>query len=244
MNKKLTLVLALAVLSPMALRAGLAGLAGKLKKTLEEVKEGKQADLAKIMKSAQEITKDVAALAAKAKVYPDDTKVSFEVKNKSVGRIGVTIDDSYGQRYSQEGVSIFQAKPDKTLSLEPPITAGFVITVTTKDRSFKYKTPAGKTAYLTWDGTTLRPQTGPAGGALNKTDTGLSLGKNVTPRDVVEMEFEEVTPSPELTAAIEKTKLPPPMPAQEPTQVAPELQERVKKAPLPPPMPGAVPAAA
>ncbi|HXW86119.1 MAG TPA: hypothetical protein VEK38_02130 [Candidatus Bathyarchaeia archaeon] len=40
--------------------------------------------------------------------------------------------------------------------------------------------PQGRTVFLTWDGKTLRPQTGPLLGLLNKTESGLPLKNNVT----------------------------------------------------------------
>ncbi|HXW86118.1 MAG TPA: hypothetical protein VEK38_02125 [Candidatus Bathyarchaeia archaeon] len=42
----------------------------------------------------------------------------------------------------------------------------------------------GKTIYLTWDGNTLRPQTGPLLGLTSKTQSGLSLKNNVTIDDI------------------------------------------------------------
>lgn len=45
----------------------------------------------------------------------------------------------------------------------------------------EYSFPKGKTIYLTWDKEKFpRAQTGPLGGILNKTDSGLSLKNNVS----------------------------------------------------------------
>lgn len=47
----------------------------------------------------------------------------------------------------------------------------------------------GKTVYLTWDGSNMRPQTGPRLGLSGKTETGLSLSKNISSGDIKDAEF-------------------------------------------------------
>jgi hypothetical protein len=122
-------------------------------------------------------------------VYPTDTKISFEMKNKSTQPVSFKVKS--GDTFIKENeAELFTVPAGKTKGLSVDIEKMSEIDVwttgdpKTDNPAMKFSLPKGKTAYLTWDGSTLRPQTGPAMGKLGKTDTGMSLSKNVTKDDV------------------------------------------------------------
>jgi hypothetical protein len=126
---------------------------------------------------------------AKIKEYPADTKTSVEIKNKG-SLIFVTVKVG-GAYYTQDSTGIFEVKPGTVVALSPELTKGLEIAVYNEkpqlDKTvplMKYRLPANKTAYLTWDDKVLRPQTGLGKGFLEVTDSGLSLKKNVKAADM------------------------------------------------------------
>lgn len=148
-----------------------------------------------------------------AAVYPKDTKIAVEVKNKDTNSIWVVVKDGKHLYRLEElpgatGILITRKNPTKQWdvnNLDEPTLIGVwlkkpagQVTPTkegilglTGQETFEprpdrlYTFTKGKTMYLTWDEKKeLRPQTGPASGKLNVTDTGLSLAKNVKPEDI------------------------------------------------------------
>lgn len=137
--------------------------------------------------------------------YPKDTKVGVEIVNKDTKPIWVLVTNGNDVTRLTEvagatGFLITRTRP--TVDWEVNIDKPTEIKVWLKKPQKKfflgietgsfepeadqiYRFPQGKTMYLTWDEKKkLRPQTGPAGGKFNKTDSNLSLAKNVTADDI------------------------------------------------------------
>ncbi len=150
-----------------------------------------RADLAGLFKKAKEVVTEAAPIVGKAKVYPTDTKISFEVKNKSNKIVHVAI-KSDGTFVEERGSAVFSVHAGTTKGLTVDINKKTEISVwrtaqpgsASETAEMTYSVPTGKTLYFTWDGSILRPQTGPAGGKLGKTDTGMSIKNNVSKTDV------------------------------------------------------------
>ncbi len=95
-------------------------------------------------------------------------EVRFKIDITQPTKMGVWFSNpgtvSFERKYTVVGGKVFKPKPNKVFSF-------------TK----------GKTLYLTWDKADYaRPQTGPLGGTLQKTDSNLSLKDNVKKEDVSE----------------------------------------------------------
>ena len=184
--KKYIFFSAVIALSVHGLRADLAGIFEKVKKTGAEIQKK---DVGAAFEGAKGIFSDVAPLLRKAKVYPDTTKTSVEILNKG-GEIYVSF-TSGGTVVKEGDESVFMIPPAKTRPFSMDINQATEIRIwkskpTSPEATtdLRYTTPPGKTVYVTWRDNKLRPQTGPGKGKLGKTNTGLSLGKNVKPDDV------------------------------------------------------------
>ena len=77
-----------------------------------------------------------------------------------------------------EGVDVMNKKTEFLIWKDAPADANQAPT-------WRYTVEPGKTIYVTFKDAKLRPQTGPGKGILGKTDTLLSLKKNVGSADVV-----------------------------------------------------------
>ncbi len=184
--KKL-LLFALAGLSVSGARAGISDLI-------------KQAADAKTLEQATDVGVKAIGMVGKTKTYPTDTKISFEIKNKSGKDLSfnVTSDDV---SINVDGTTMaanewLKVGADKTVQIPLDVkktTFIFVWNPFAGDEGAPelYTVRSGKTAYLTWDGVTkrgkelpLRSQTGPALGFAGRTDTGLSLKNNVKDNEV------------------------------------------------------------
>ncbi len=161
---------------------------------------------ANVFKSGMEIFKST-------KTYPNDTLIGFELVNKSNDTLYVVIREgseiALGPGTGQGPTYVAEIKPGYTEQQEvklgqdisiaiwknknpgsEPVTAGipsptgFGYSSTAELPGEVYTFPKNKTIYLTYDNKGLRPETGPLGGVLNKTDSGLSLANNVKQKDI------------------------------------------------------------
>lgn len=87
---------------------------------------------------------------------------------------------------TKRGLAIWKQRPSETLDASKNIRAKGTWTITPKpDMYVEFGEKAkGKTAYVTVDAKSVRPQTGPRGGKAGMTDSGLSLEKNVSISDI------------------------------------------------------------
>ncbi len=145
-----------------------------------------------------------------AKEYPKDTSIGFELVNKSDSTLYVVVRSGSQYSLSEGGVTVAEIKPGYTEQQEldtgydtaiaiwknkhPGMTP--VLIDTARPGGFRFSSmaplpdalytfPENKTIYLTYDNNGPRPETGPLGGSLKKTDTGLSLANNVTSMDIL-----------------------------------------------------------
>lgn len=146
-----------------------------------------------------------------ALVYPKDTPYGVEVVNKDKNSIWVVVKEGDKLYDTVEIPGATGGLLGKTptyrwdvLDINKPIfigvyltkPAGKVSSTTTGVLGFGqqtfnprpdqfYKFTPGKTIYLTWDEKKqFRPETGPLGGKFSKTDSNLSLSKNVKADDI------------------------------------------------------------
>lgn len=147
-----------------------------------------------LFQKAKETVAGAKALIDKPKEYqagarPGDkqfTPTSIEIKNKGQDRIWVAIKTG-AVFYQQGGKDVTQVAPGMTQAFTADISQPYEVFVWTSEPASSavaptkhYKINANETGYLTADpGGSLRPQTGPLEGRLGKTDTGLSLARNV-----------------------------------------------------------------
>ena len=150
------------------------------------------ADITELLNQAKEIGATVTTWAGPAKVYPNDTTISFEIRNKSKDELYFSV-SSDGKVVSEDGTVLsdttniwLKVGSKKTAQIPVDISKKTLVTIynpATGDNEL-HSLPIAKTLYLTWDGKVLRPQTGPAKGLLGKTETGLSIKNNVSKKDV------------------------------------------------------------
>ncbi len=141
----------------------------------------------------------------KTRVYGKDTKIGFELINKSASPLWIAITNGGditgkvarvgGGRMTRfeidtkkETEMIVWLKNPGNIALERKwLVGGRVIFDPKPDKIYTFT--KGKTIYLTWDMAKFpRPQTGPLRGILGKTDSGLSLANNVT-KDGISLKF-------------------------------------------------------
>ena len=135
------------------------------------------------------------------------TGYGVEVLNKTGSSIWVTVINAEGLKgadfnyndpaevkangFFEEGSRAFKTKIDKKTALaiwakkpqQIKISKNIISKGTwevTPKPDWLVEFESGKTAYVTVDKNGVRPQTGPRGGAAGKTNSGLSLEKNVT----------------------------------------------------------------
>ena len=145
----------------------------------------------------------------KAGETADKSGVVFELKNKAKRPIWIAIANGGGLTASKAmkvdtgetitpggreinpkldtQLAVWYSDPSSAVSYE---ASGFGIVgrkvFKPKPNKF-FSFPRNKTLYLTWDESNYaRPQTGPLGGMLGKTDTGLSLKNNVEKGEIEE----------------------------------------------------------
>ena len=232
MKKRLLVLIGIA-LSIQTAQADLGGLFKKAKETAGQVKS-----LAEQAKALVEPSKEYKAGSSKGE--KGFTPISIEVKNKGEDIwVAVRTGDSFA-------TAVTKVAAGTTQPFEVSIVAPYDILVWTREPASKddtsakvYSFAANETAYVTADkGGSLRPQTGPAEGRLKKTDTGLSLSRNVTkivagsyitsPKVVTEEK-----PQPAVVTKALETAKPAPVSAPESSAV------RDTNVPVAPPMPSA-----
>lgn len=150
-----------------------------------------QADFTDLFKKAGDVFTEVKTVVDAPKVYPTTTNVSVEVKNKADEITVVFLEG--GMKYWRLGKDKFVIPAGKTEQFSLDISKPLEVQVWRKgsnpEKSFPdliYKLKQGRTAYMTWDGVQLRPQTGLAKGILGKTDSGLSLTKNIAAHEMTQ----------------------------------------------------------
>ncbi len=192
------LIIAIMALCAPHLKADLTGLAKKIQETAAKAQT---ADIPTLLKEGKEIFGQLAPIIAKAKVYPHTTKMSFELKNKSGKDVYLALKTA-GELYKEgdEVILVVPAGKYKQAPLDITKDTDILLWKTkpvvsdqgefTPEAEMRYKVKPLKTIYVTYDGKEtadgkmLREQTGPAKGALGKTDTGLSKKNNVKNKEI------------------------------------------------------------
>ncbi len=151
------------------------------------------ADITELLNQAKEIGATVTTWAGPAKVYPNDTTISFEIRNKSKDELYFSV-SSDSKAISKDGNVLtdttnmwLKVGSKKTAQIPVDISKKTLVTIynPATENNELYSLPQSKTLYLTWDGTKpLRPQTGPLRGRLGMTETGLSIKNNVSKKEV------------------------------------------------------------
>ncbi len=249
---KLILLLAGAALSISSAQAGIGDLFKQVKDTALKAKD--LATQAKTLTESAKVYKPGAAKGDK-----QFTPVSIEIKNKGNDIwVAIKTDESF---YTQDNKEITKVAAGKTQPFEAPIDKPYEIFVWTSEPASTETTPtklyklnADETGYLTADpGGILRPQTGPAKGKLDKTDTGLSTLRNARTVTALAITVKAppapvAKPAPAAQPAPKKAATPPapvarPVPAVPPAKPIAAAQPAQKTSiPVPPPMPSKQPA--
>lgn len=180
MKKTLFIALAVSIAGANYLEVRAAGLLDKFKQSAKDI-------VKKVSPTAQQKFEELTGVKAQiGKVYPTDTNISTQIRNKTTDKLEVEVgpEGVPGQKATIEAGSV--EKPT-TLDLPVDISKKTVIKIWTgaagdrpADKTFIVNTP-GKTIYVTYDGK-IRPQTGKF---LFTTTGGYALNKNVSDADIV-----------------------------------------------------------
>ncbi len=160
----------------------------KFKQIAPTASETLKGALPGITKKAQEISPTLGSLAQQTqkkfgsvKVYPKDTNINFEFRNKS-GEVWVSVDQD-GQVGEIKKIGNGRKVPQNLqMSVDP--TKKTTINVWTSEPAGrpadrKYSVPENKDYYVTYDDNGLRQQTGEKLGIFDATSSGFSLANNV-----------------------------------------------------------------
>lgn len=212
------------------------------------VVQSTQCGLGGLLQKAKEVAQQAKTLTETTKVYKANaatndkqfTPISIEIRSKPEsikGWVAVRINDTF---YTHKGNTITEIKPGKSEQFAVVIDQPYDIFVwknqpssTDTKADFRYRFNAEQTAYVNIDPNgSLRPQTGPAKGALKKTDSGFSLENNIKTMVPVAVDIPKaVEPKQAPTAPIPSpTPKPTTVKAPEPTVVA-KAPEGVKTQP-------------
>jgi hypothetical protein len=147
---------------------------------------------------------DVGTQVFKAAVeYPKTTNIAFELRNKSSNQIWSAV------RNGSDLSPVKQINPRDFWQLaidpkfptnviiwytNPGLITGKVVPFTLSPRPDKvYGFTSDKTMYVTWDDKrNLRPQTGPLAGITGKTDSNLSLARNVKNENIQDIDISRI----------------------------------------------------